>query len=204
MRRQTVRRVSGRGVCEKNFRVVPGGPNLPAEFVRTELRGAVVSGIRPVPILSVSLKLDPISGDDHGMKRNAVAWAALVVSAGPWSSSRGFTRRSPPRPKSRPRARRRPEPCPRRSRRSPTSSGRRWSRSASSARRAPAPRAWRPDAVPGLPEGPHGNLDPKDFEEMFKRFFGPRWPAREAAVRPGCRGDRVGIRLRRQGPHPDQ
>ena len=26
---------------------------------------------------------------------------------------------------------------------------------------------------PGLPEGPHGNIDPKDLEEMLKRFFGP-------------------------------
>ena len=33
------------------------------------------------------------------------------------------------------------------------------------------------------PGGPQG-IDPKDFEEMLKRFFGPDGPSREGAVRP--------------------
>ena len=98
----------------------------------------------------------------------------MLLPGRPWSSStaalvssRGLTRPMPAAPRSRPRARRRPRPCPRRSRRSPTSSSRRSSRSASSARRAqshaPDPGGGR-QPVPGperpgqpRPQGPRGD-----------------------------------------------
>jgi len=107
------------------------------------------------------------------MKRNAVAWAALVVSAAALISSRGFTRAVPAAP-------------------SIPAESQKAARALSEAFEAVADFV-RPSVVqisierkpgtvvPGrggrqpfpLPEGPHGNLDPKEFEEMFKRFFGP-------------------------------
>src|SRR4051794_20917450 len=102
------------------------------------------------------------------MKRNAVAWAALVVSLAALVSSRGLTRPMPAAPS-----------IPAESQKS--------ARALSAAFEAVAEFA-RPSVVqisvqrkagvaaPGsgrrMPfPGPGGNLDPKDFEEMLKKFF---------------------------------
>ncbi len=97
------------------------------------------------------------SGDRTSMKRNPVAWAALIVASAALVSSAGFLRRCPLRPRSPWRASRRPRPCPRRMRRWPSSCGRPWCRSLSRRRRGacpdpghaehaavpvPAPRQW--------------------------------------------------------------
>ena len=120
------------------------------------------------------------------MKRNAVAWAALVVSAAALVSSRGFTRAVPAAPG-----------IPAESQKTARALSEAFETVAdfvrpsvvqiSVERKASAGPLGRGGRMPfpGLPEGPHGNIDPKDFEEMFKRFFGPGRPAREAAVRPG-------------------
>ncbi len=105
------------------------------------------------------------------MKRNAVAWAALVVSTAALVSSRGLTRPMPAAP-------------------SVPAEGQKAANALSGAFVAVA-EFVKPSVVqisverkrgtirmPGgnrrMPSpGPGGNLDPKDFEEMLKRFFGP-------------------------------
>jgi serine protease Do len=106
------------------------------------------------------------------MKRNAVAWAALVVSSAALVSSSGLIRPMPAAP-------------------SVPAESRRAARALSEAFEAVADFA-RPSVVQisvqrkagttrrfGGPNrrmpfpGPGGNVDPKDFEEFFKRFFGP-------------------------------
>ncbi len=107
------------------------------------------------------------------MKRNAVAWAALVVSTAALVSSRGLTRPMPAAP-------------------SIPAEGQKAANALSGAFVAVA-EFVRPSVVqisvekkrgmlriPGgnrrMPSpGPGGNLDPKDFEEMLKRFFGPEF-----------------------------
>ena len=117
------------------------------------------------------------------MKRNAVAWAALVVSAAALVSSRGLTRPLPAAPRSRPRARRRPRPSPRPSRPSPIRQavGRADQRRAQGERRPARPR--RPRARSRGPDGPHGNIDPKESRRCSRGSSAPT-AAREAAVRP--------------------
>ena len=108
------------------------------------------------------------------MKRNAVAWAALVVSAAALVSSRGFTRAVPAAPG-----------IPAESQKAARAMSEAFEAVADFVRPSvvqisverkaganPLGRGGRMP-LPGLPEGPHGNVDPKDFEEMFKRFFGP-------------------------------
>ena len=108
------------------------------------------------------------------MKRNAVAWAALVVSAAALVSSRGFTRAVPAAPE-----------IPAETQKTARALSEAYGAVADFVRPSvvqisverkasvgPLGRGGRMP-FPGLPEGPHGNLDPKDFEEMFKRFFGP-------------------------------
>src|SRR5580693_7145213 len=102
------------------------------------------------------------------MKRNAVAWAALVVSTAALVSSRGLTRPMPAAPSM------------------PVESQK--AANALSAAFVAVADFVKPSVVqisvehkrgavriPGgnrrMP-GPGGNLDPKDFEEMLKRFFG--------------------------------
>jgi len=107
------------------------------------------------------------------MKRNAVAWAALVVSAAALVSSRGFTRAVPAAPG-----------IPAESQKAARAMSEAFEAVADFVRPSVVQISVERKAgamVPGrggrgpfnLPEGPHGNLDPKDFEEMFKRFFGP-------------------------------
>ena len=108
------------------------------------------------------------------MKRNAVAWAALVVSAAALVSSRGFTRAVPAAPG-----------IPAESQKAARALSEAFETVAdfvkpsvvqiSVERKASVKSLGRGGRMPfpGLPEGPHGNVDPKDFEEMFKRFFGP-------------------------------
>jgi serine protease Do len=108
------------------------------------------------------------------MKRNAVAWAALVVSTAALVSSRGLTRPMPAAP-------------------SIPAEGQKAVNALSEAFVAVADfvkpsvvqisveRKGKTIRIPGgrgrspFP-GPGGNLDPKDLEEMFKRFFGPNGP----------------------------
>ena len=139
------------------------------------------------------------------MKRNAVAWAALVVSTAALVEFAGLDAAGARRPRrSRPRGRRRPRPCPRPSRRSPTSSSRRSSRSASSARRASTPSGAAAGCRSRAPRRAARQPRSQGLRGDAQAVLRPGRPAREAAVRPRCRGDRLGVRLRRQGPHPDQ
>jgi serine protease Do len=106
------------------------------------------------------------------MKRNAVAWAALVVSAAALVSSRGFTRVVPAAPE-----------IPAETQKTARAMSEAFGAVAdfvrpsvvqiSVERKASAGPLGRGGRMPfpGLPDGPHGNIDPKDFEEMFKRFF---------------------------------
>ena len=138
------------------------------------------------------------------MKRNPVAWAALIVSSAALVSSTGFLRPMPAAPKV-------------------TEEGQRTAKALSEAFGAVADFA-RPSVVQiavqkkmgkGMPNlrrfqasargqpGQPGQPGP-DFEEMLRRFFGPdAVPQREQFGMPGP-GRRIGIRLRQQGPHRDQ
>jgi len=107
------------------------------------------------------------------MKRNAVAWVALVVSAAALVSSRGVTRPLPAAPNVSPESQK-------------------VARALSEAYGAVAEfvkpsvvrisvekkagalnlNRGRRNPFPGGPNGPQG-VDPKDFEEMLRRFFGP-------------------------------
>jgi serine protease Do len=106
------------------------------------------------------------------MRRNAVAWVALVVSTAALVSSRGVTRLLPAAPKI-------------------TGESQRTAKSLSEAFNAVAEFS-KPSVVqisverkpgslnigrgrapfPGMPNGPQG-IEPKDFEELLRRFFGP-------------------------------
>jgi len=103
------------------------------------------------------------------MKRNFVAWAALIVSSAALVSSQGTMRRVPAAPEL-------------------PAQGQRVARELSDAfgavaefikpsvvqisvqRKASANMLRR--GTPG-PNGPNGNMNPKDFEEMLRKFFGP-------------------------------
>jgi serine protease Do len=109
------------------------------------------------------------------MRRNAVAWAALIVSTAALVSSRGFTRAVPAAPEI-------PAETQKTARALSEAFGTvadfvRPSVVQISAERktnvGPLGRGGGRMPFPGLPDGPHGNIEPKDFEEMFKRFFGP-------------------------------
>jgi serine protease Do len=107
------------------------------------------------------------------MKRNAVAWAAIVISTAALVSSRGLTRPMPAAPS-----------IPAESQKVATALSEAYVAVADfvkpsvvqiSVQRKPGignlriPRGNRNMPFPG----PGGNVDPKDFEEMLKRFFGP-------------------------------
>jgi serine protease Do len=102
------------------------------------------------------------------MKRNALAWAAIVISTAALVSSRGVTRAVPAAPQIAP-------------------EGQKQARALSDAFNAVAEfvkpsvvqisvqKKMKPGAVriPGTPGDPHQNMNPKDMEEMLRKFFGP-------------------------------
>jgi len=111
-----------------------------------------------------------INGEQSRMKRNAVAWAALVVSTAALVSSRGLTRPMPASPS-----------IPAESQKAANALSEAYEAVAEfvkpSVVQISIERKGRAIRIPGrgrLPmPGPGGNLDPKDFEEMLKKFFGP-------------------------------
>jgi len=128
------------------------------------------------------------------MKRNAVAWAALIVSTAALVSSRGLTRPIPAAPS-----------LPAESQKAAN---------ALSAAFVAVADFVKPSVVqisvvkkrgagtfrmPGnrrmpMPNpGPGGNLDPKDFEEMLKRFFGPEVRPEKEQFGPGNEGTGSGF-----------
>src|SRR5258708_5693663 len=108
------------------------------------------------------------------MKRNAVAWAALVVSTAALVSSRGLTRPMPAAPS-----------IPAESQKAANALSDAFVGVAEfvkpSVVQISVERKGKAIRIPGgrgrspFP-GPGGNLDPKDFEEMLKKFFGPNGP----------------------------
>jgi serine protease Do len=109
------------------------------------------------------------------MKRNAVAWAALIVSTAALVSSRGITRPIPAAPS-----------LPAESQKAANSLSAAFVAVADFVKPSVVQisvvrkRGAGTLRIPGnrrMPSpnnpGPGGNLDPKDFEEMLKRFFGP-------------------------------
>jgi serine protease Do len=105
------------------------------------------------------------------MKRNALAWAAIVLSTAALVSSRGVTRAVPAAPQISP-------------------EGQKQARALGDAFNAVA-EFVKPSVVqisvqrkarvgnlripgrPNVPGDPHENLGPKDLEEMLRKFFGP-------------------------------
>jgi serine protease Do len=106
------------------------------------------------------------------MKRNAVAWAALLVATAALVSSRGLTRPMPAAPS-----------IPAESQKAANALSDAFAAVAEfvkpSVVQISVERKGGTLRVPGGRErrmpfpGPGGNLDPKDFEDMLKRFFGP-------------------------------
>ena len=137
------------------------------------------------------------------MKRNPVAWAALVVSTAALVSSSGVLRPMPAAPKY---PAGEPEdgaaPCPRRSRRSPSSSSpsvvqisvQKKAARMPNLRNFPFPGPGGRNPNPGSPNDPR---DLKDLEEMLKRFFGPDGRPEKEQFGGRGRGHRLRVRLRR-------
>jgi serine protease Do len=106
------------------------------------------------------------------MKRNAVAWAALIVSSAALVSSSGFLRTAPATPQIAPESQK-------------------TARSLSDAfvgvsefvkpsvvqisiqKKMSGPKGMSPFGRGPNGAPPHGNMNPKDFEEFFKKFFNP-------------------------------
>jgi serine protease Do len=130
------------------------------------------------------------------MKRNAVAWAALVVATAALVSSRGLTRPMPAAPS-----------LPAETQKAANTLSEAFVAVAdfvkpsvvqiSVQRRAGAPRT--PGGRPRMPfpnPGPGGGVDPrdfKDFEEMLKRFFGPDARPEKEQFSPGREGTGSGF-----------
>ena len=120
------------------------------------------------------------------MKRNPVAWAAILVSTAALVSSSGVLRRIARRPEGfagKPKDGPGPVPGVRVGRRLRPAIGRadqraEESRSDAEPAELPVPGPWRSaESNPGNPSNPR---DLKDLEEMLKRFFGPEGaPERE-------------------------
>ncbi len=105
------------------------------------------------------------------MKRNALAWAAIVISTAALVSSRGVTRAVPAAPQF-------------------TPEGQKQARLLSDTFNAVAefvkPSVVQisaqkkmksgPVRIPGNGADPHQNINPKEMEEMLRRFFGPESP----------------------------
>ena len=102
------------------------------------------------------------------MRRNALAWAAIVISTAALVSSRGVTRAVPAAPQISP-------------------EGQKQARALGDAFNAVA-EFVKPSVVqisvqrkarignlriPGRPGDPHENLGPKELEDMLRKFFGP-------------------------------
>jgi serine protease Do len=156
----------------------PASPNLRAASIVTTADGGerIAEGCSPVFLrLSQSYYSLNAQGVDHGMKRNAVAWAALVVSSAALVSSSGLIRPMPAAPRV-------------------SAESQKTAHALSEAFGAVA-EFVKPSVVliqiekkggttrrvvPGRPlpfpfpgPGGRGNVDPKDLEEMLKKFFGP-------------------------------
>ena len=148
------------------------------------------------PLVAMIETSNDHQGDRTSMKRNPVAWAALIVASAALVSSSGFLRPMPAAPKV-------PAGGPAGgqgavrglSRRWPSSSGRRSSRSRSRRRRAACP-------DPGMPNmrrfqvppaaAIRATMNPRDFEEMLRRFFDPEGDPEKEQF--GGRGTRASAR----------
>src|SRR4051794_5614258 len=107
------------------------------------------------------------------MKRNAVAWAALIVSTAALVSSHGLTRAVPAAPQINPESQKQARAL-----------GDAFNSVAefvkpsvvqiSVQRKATASPLGRLPRRNG--QNPHENMNPKDLEEMLKKFFGPNAP----------------------------
>ena len=143
------------------------------------------------------------------MKRNPVAWAALLVSTAALVSSSGVLRRMPAAPN-----------VPAESQKTARALSQAYESVAEFVRPSvvqisvqkkagrmpnlrsfpfPGPGGRNPN--PGMPNNPR---DMKDFEEMLKRFFGPDGCSGAAAIRRTRHRHRVGLCLRFTRPHRDQ
>ena len=148
------------------------------------------------------------------MRRNAIAWAALVVSTAALIGSQNWIPTVPA-------AAQEPQIPQEGLDRGQAAVGglrgrRRVRRPVGRADQRPAPRPLDVDRGSGRrPDGPNGQqMTPEELEEFMERFRDffpdggpgrhPRGvlPLRAAAVR--RRGHRLGLRLRRPGPHPDE
>ena len=204
MRRDGRRSSRARGLRE-NFPVLVGPTQPSGGFARTEMtRGGRHVEFAPCRFLRSSSNGSHLRRRSRYETQCSGMGRACRLRRSPGQFTRFHPRRARRARRSRPRARRRLGPCPRRSRRSPTSSGRRWSRSASSARRASAPSgAAAAMPFPGSPKGRTATSIPRTSRRCSSSSSAPMAGPRSSSSA-GCRGDRLGIRLRRQGPHPDQ
>jgi len=126
------------------------------------------------------------------MKRNAVAWAALVVSTAALVSSRGLIRPMPAAPS-----------LPAESQKAAGALSQAFIAVADfvkpSVVQISAERRRGAVRVPGgngrrMPfPGPGGNVDPKDLEEMLKKFFGPDFRPEKEQFSPGVEGTGSGF-----------
>jgi len=126
------------------------------------------------------------------MKRNVVAWAALVVSTAALVSSRGLTRPMPAAPS-----------LPAESQKAANALSDAFVAVADFVKPSVVQisverKGKAPARVPGrgrMPfPGPGGNLEPKDFEEMLKKFFGPDFrPEKEQFGGPAAEGTGSGF-----------
>jgi len=126
------------------------------------------------------------------MKRNAVAWAALVMSTAALVSSRGLTRAIPAAPG-----------IPAESQKTARGLSEAYEAVADFVRPSVVqisvqrksgirvPGRGRSMPFPG-PGGP-GNLDPKDLEEMLKKFFGPGFKPEKEQFGPSAEGTGSGF-----------
>jgi len=131
------------------------------------------------------------------MKRNAVAWAALIVSTAALVSSRGLTRPMPAAPS-----------LPAESQKAAAALSEAFVAVADfvkpSVVQISVERKRGTVRQPGFPRrpspGPGGNLDPKDLEDMLKKFFGPdARPEKEQFGTPRAQGTGSGFVFDDQG-----
>jgi len=134
------------------------------------------------------------NGEQTLMKRNAVAWAALVVSTAALVSSRGVMRPMPAAPS-----------LPAESQKAAGALSGAFVAVADfvkpsvvqisvEKKRGAVGRIPGGGNNPGLPfRGPGGNVDPKDFEEMLKKFFGPEFRPEKEQFAPRGHGTGSGF-----------
>ncbi len=138
-----------------------------------------------------------IRGEQSLMKRNSVAWAALLVSTAALVSSRGFTRPMPAAPS-----------VPAESQKAANHLSDAFVAVADfvkpSVVQISVQRKSAGVRIPGgnrrMPSpGPGGNFDPKDFEEMLKKFFGPEFRPEKEQFGPAPSGTGSGFVFDDQG-----